>query len=51
MRVWQENRDFKSLILANKEICRHLGTKKIDDLFDVGYHLKYISAIFKRVFK
>ncbi len=49
MRVWRENRDFKSLILANQTICRHLGPKKIEEIFDVRYHLKYISAIFDRV--
>lgn len=50
MKVWQENRDFKDLILNNRQICDHLSTKKIQEIFDVRYHLKYISAIFDRVF-
>jgi adenylosuccinate lyase len=50
MKVWQENRDFKDLILNNRQICDHLSTKKIQKIFDVRYHLKYISAIFDRVF-
>jgi adenylosuccinate lyase len=50
MKVWKENKDFKDLILNNREICDHLGTKKIQEIFDVRYHLKYISAIFDRVF-
>ena len=50
MRVWKERKNFKTLILNNKDICAHLGAKKIEEIFDVRYHLKYISAIFSRVF-
>jgi len=50
MRIWQEKTDFKALILQDKKILAHLGQKKIEELFDVNYHLKYISAIFDRVF-
>jgi adenylosuccinate lyase len=51
MRVWKGKKDFKALILDNQDICAHLGRKKIEEIFDVRYHLKYISAIFKRVFE
>jgi len=51
MRVWQEKEDFKGLILADPRITAQLGRKKIEELFDLRYHLKYISAIFDRVFK
>ena len=50
MQVWAKKLDFKALILKNKKICDLLGSKKIEEIFDVSYHLKYISAIFKRVF-
>ena len=50
MKVWKENKDFKDLILNNRRICDRLGTKKIQEIFDLRYHLKYISAIFDRVF-
>jgi len=50
MKVWNENKDFKSLILEDKEIGNHLDRKKIEELFDVRNHLKYINAIFERVF-
>ena len=50
MRVWQEDMDFKALILADKKICAYLNRDKIEELFDVRNHLKYISAIFDRVF-
>ena len=50
MRVWKEDRDFKTLILSDPDIAEHLSPEKIEEIFDVGYHLKYISAIFERVF-
>jgi adenylosuccinate lyase len=50
MKVWDENKDFKELIINDKKICSLLGKTKIEEIFDVTYHLKYISAIFDRVF-
>ena len=51
MRVWKENKDFRDLISKDENICAHLDQEKIEEIFDVGYHLKYISAIYKRVFE
>lgn len=50
MRVWKEDTDFKALISADDSICAHLNPEKIEEIFDVAYHLKYISAIFDRVY-
>ncbi len=50
MQVWAKKHDFKDLIMSNKKICDQLGQEKIKEIFDVSYHLKYISAIFNRVF-
>jgi adenylosuccinate lyase len=50
MRVWKSEKDFQALILEDTHICDALGHEKIKEIFDVGYHLKYISAIFDRVF-
>jgi adenylosuccinate lyase len=50
MKVWDKNDDFKALIIEDKKICGLLGREKIEEIFDVTYHLKYISAIFDRVF-
>jgi adenylosuccinate lyase len=51
MSVWQGKGDFRELILGDATICKHLGEEKIKEIFDVSYHLKYISAIFSRVFE
>ncbi|MDI6686744.1 MAG: adenylosuccinate lyase, partial [Desulfobacterales bacterium] len=50
MRAWKDKNDFKILILNDKKICSLLGSEKIEEIFDVNYHLKYISATFNRVF-
>ncbi len=50
LKVWRHKKDFKTLILADPQIVKYLSRKKIEELFDVSYHLKYISAVFKRVF-
>jgi len=50
MRVWKSEKDFQTLILEDTHIRGALGHEKIKEIFDVGYHLKYISAIFDRVF-
>ncbi len=50
MRVWKENIDFKPLIAGDENIKRWLSPQKIEEIFDLNYHLKYISAIFDRVF-
>ena len=50
MLVWQGKGSFKKLILEESTVREHLDEEKIKEIFDVGYHLKYISAIFSRVF-
>jgi adenylosuccinate lyase len=50
MKVWRSKKDFKTLIFADQQIAKYLSQEKIKELFDVNYHLKYISAVFKRVF-
>ncbi len=50
MKVWKEKCDFQGLILNDAAIVGWLGKEKIKEIFDLNYHLKYISTIFERVF-
>jgi adenylosuccinate lyase len=50
MKVWQENKDFLTELLADKDVTRALPEKTIRDQFDLGYHTKHVDEIFKRVF-
>jgi adenylosuccinate lyase len=50
LKVWETGRDFKSLLLEDREIREHLGEKEIEELFSLEYHLKYVEELFNRVF-
>jgi adenylosuccinate lyase len=51
MRSWEQARDFKELLKADKEISAHLTGGELDALFDLGEYLSNVDYIFKRVFK
>lgn len=50
MRVWEEGLDYKSLLQGDADVTRHLTAAEIDEAFDIGYHLKHVDTIFRRVF-
>lgn len=50
MKVWEEGADFKTLLLADEEVCAALTTEEIEEKFDLGYHTKHVDTIFARVF-
>ena len=50
MMSWKEEIDFKKLLLKDKEVKKYLTAKEIGDIFDLGYYLKNVDYIFKRVF-
>jgi adenylosuccinate lyase len=50
MKSWKEKVDFRKLLLKDKEVKKYLTAKEIKDIFDLGYYLKNVDYIFKRVF-
>jgi adenylosuccinate lyase len=50
MKVWQENKDFLTELLADPDVRAALSEEKIRDQFDLGYHTKHVDNIFARVF-
>lgn len=50
MRVWDENADFKTLILSDPDIKTHLSQTEVQQVFNIENTLKYIDAVFERVF-
>src|SRR5437867_2784363 len=50
MRSYDEKKDFKQLLLADKDVMNVLDRKAIDDAFDLKVQLKHVDAIFDRVF-
>lgn len=50
MKSWKERRDFKGLLLKDRDIRRYLTVKTINAIFDVRQYLKNVDYIFGRVF-
>ena len=50
MKVWEQGKDFLEELLADAEVRGYLPEEEIREAFDLGYHLKHVDTIFKRVF-
>jgi adenylosuccinate lyase len=50
MAAWRGKGEFLGLLKADKDVAKVLSTAELEALFDLGYHLKHVDAIFARVF-
>ena len=50
MRSSDEKKDFKQLLLDDKEVMGVLDRKAIDEAFDLKVQLRHVDQIFDRVF-
>jgi adenylosuccinate lyase len=50
MRVWRGEGDFLGFLKADRDVAQALSAAELEGLFDLGYHLKHVDAIFGRVF-
>ena len=50
MPVWRGEGDFMSLLKKDADVKKYLTDAEIAEQFDLGYHLKHVDTIFKRVF-
>src|SRR3569623_173874 len=50
MPVWRGEGDFLVLLKKDAEVKKYLTDAEIEEQFDLGYHLKHVDTIFKRVF-
>jgi adenylosuccinate lyase len=50
MRVWRGEGDFLAFLKADADVKKYLGDTEIEACFDLGYHLKHVDTIFRRVF-
>jgi adenylosuccinate lyase len=50
MRVWDEDRDFQTLVKSDEDIKSHLADE-IDRTFSLDHYLRNVDSIFERVFK
>ena len=49
MQVWEQNKDFKTLLKSDKDILNLLSVKEIDSLFDLNKVLVNINKVFERL--
>ena len=50
MKVWEDNKDFKTELLADNDVRAALSEAEIEEKFDLGYPTKHVDTIFNRVF-
>jgi adenylosuccinate lyase len=50
MPVWRGEGEFLTLLKADKDVSKALTGEELEELFDLGYHLKNVDVIFERVF-
>ena len=49
MQVWEQNKDFKTLLKSDEDILNLLSEKEIDSLFDLNKVLVNINKVFERL--
>jgi adenylosuccinate lyase len=49
MKVWDENRDFRSLLGADPEVKKLLSPQELLECFDLTHALRHVDAVFERV--
>ncbi|MCI0563343.1 MAG: hypothetical protein MN733_33115, partial [Nitrososphaera sp.] len=50
MPVWRGEGEFLTLLKRDRDVRKVLGETELEELFDLGYHLKNVDVIFRRVF-
>lgn len=50
MNAWENNKDFKELLVRDRHVTEHLKKDEIEAIFDLGFQLRHVDTIFARVF-
>ncbi len=50
MRAWNGEGNLLDLLKADADVTKALSNDKLEAMFDLGYHLKAVDTIFRRVF-
>jgi adenylosuccinate lyase len=50
MRAWNGEGDLLTLLKSDPDVCKALSHDQLTAMFDLGYHLRQVDTIFKRVF-
>ncbi len=50
MKTWETGADFLAELKADKDVTAKVPPEALEAMFDLGYHVKHVDAIFERVF-
>lgn len=50
MKAWGQGEEFKSVLLQDPEILKHMTADELNSAFDINHALRWVDAIFSRVF-
>jgi adenylosuccinate lyase len=50
MKTWDKGLDFLTELKADTDVTAKVPPAQLEAMFDIGYHLKHVDTIFKRVF-
>lgn len=50
MKSWKERKEFKGLLLKDRDVRKYLTPRVMDDLFDLKHYFRNVDYIFARVF-
>jgi adenylosuccinate lyase len=50
MRAWNNEGNLLDLLKGDSDVAKALPVSQLEAMFDLGYHLKQVDTIFRRVF-
>ncbi|HQJ16065.1 MAG TPA: adenylosuccinate lyase, partial [Candidatus Omnitrophota bacterium] len=49
MKTWSGGLDFRTNLMADQQVRKHLSEKEMDRIFDLEYYLRNVNTIYKRL--
>jgi adenylosuccinate lyase len=49
MKAWQDRASFLGLLQADPDVGKHLSKSELEGIFDYGYFVRHVGAIFERL--
>jgi len=50
MKAWEEGKDLQEILQEDREVMAFVSKEELENIFDLGYHLKHVDTIFEQVF-
>lgn len=50
MKAWESRGDFKGILMKDQEVMQYLTVSELETAFDLGHALRWVDAIFDKVF-